>query len=137
MRGGGCGCERRVDIWAVSLIPLFCCPIRAFVYYRNSPKPNRSPTLITTRTSLTLAIYTTLLLSFVSYVRFCYLVIHDITNFLGIACFKVQRRDEKGVWRNPVTDEKVRVAQNGTGGVKYVGPEKGKKGRKEKGKKWY
>ena len=45
-----------------------------------------------------------LILSFVNYARFCYLVISDITEFLGIACFTVQKRNEAGVWGNPVSE---------------------------------
>jgi ethanolaminephosphotransferase len=44
-------------------------------------------------------VYITLLMSFLSYARFCMLVIQDITNYLGIACFTVRKRDSKGVWR--------------------------------------
>jgi ethanolaminephosphotransferase len=44
-------------------------------------------------------VYITLLMSFLSYARFCMLVIQDITNYLGIACFTARKRDSKGVWR--------------------------------------
>jgi ethanolaminephosphotransferase len=42
-----------------------------------------------------------LILSFVYYIRFCALVINDITNYLGIACFTVRKKDPGGTWRNP------------------------------------
>jgi ethanolaminephosphotransferase len=42
----------------------------------------------------------TLLISLVSYGRFVYLVINDITNYLGIACFTVRKRDNEGHWED-------------------------------------
>ena len=33
-----------------------------------------------------------------SYGRFCYLVINDITEHLGIACFTVRKKDKAGDW---------------------------------------
>ena len=45
-------------------------------------------------------IYLTLALSFFTYARFCALVIGDITEFLGIACFTVRKKDAEGVWRD-------------------------------------
>ncbi|TFK56424.1 Choline/ethanolaminephosphotransferase [Heliocybe sulcata] len=44
-------------------------------------------------------VYATLAVSALLYARFCTLVIGEITNFLGIACFTVRKRDETGVWR--------------------------------------
>ncbi|KAG2032965.1 CDP-alcohol phosphatidyltransferase-domain-containing protein [Suillus americanus] len=44
-------------------------------------------------------IYLTLAVSFITYARFCALVIRDITEFLGIACFTVRKKDGEGVWR--------------------------------------
>jgi len=41
----------------------------------------------------------TLLVSLLLYGRFVMLVINDITNFLGIACFTVRKKDESGHWR--------------------------------------
>ncbi|KAH9950982.1 Choline/ethanolaminephosphotransferase [Amylocystis lapponica] len=43
-------------------------------------------------------VYITLTVAFVSYARFCTLVIHDITNYLGIACFTVKKKDKGGEW---------------------------------------
>ncbi|KAF9237079.1 CDP-alcohol phosphatidyltransferase-domain-containing protein [Melanogaster broomeanus] len=45
-------------------------------------------------------IYLTLAISFVTYARFCTLVIKDITEYLGIACFTVRKKDAEGVWRD-------------------------------------
>ncbi|KZO91175.1 hypothetical protein CALVIDRAFT_568445 [Calocera viscosa TUFC12733] len=45
-----------------------------------------------------LAVLLALLVSFVYYVRLCTLVIWDITDFIGIACFSVQKKDSKGAW---------------------------------------
>jgi ethanolaminephosphotransferase len=35
----------------------------------------------------------------VTYVRFCSLVIDDITNYMGIGCFVVRKKDSEGVWQ--------------------------------------
>ena len=64
-------------------------------------------------------VYLTLVITFFFYERFCTLVITgkafnlvkcfqtiqpfhipEITNYLGIACFTVRKKDENGVWRN-------------------------------------
>jgi len=42
----------------------------------------------------------TLAVSFLTYARFCALVIKDITEYLGIACFTVRKKDAEGVWRD-------------------------------------
>ena len=47
----------------------------------------------------TIFVYLTLTISLAVYARFCTLVINDITNYLGIACFTVRKKDEHGVWR--------------------------------------
>ena len=52
-------------------------------------------------------VYTTLLISLISYLRFCAMVIHDITNFLGIACFTVRKKDIVGVWRRAASVDKI------------------------------
>ena len=52
-------------------------------------------------------VYTTLAISLISYARFCTLVINDITNFLGIACFTVRKRDIVGVWRRAASVDKA------------------------------
>ncbi|KIJ54323.1 hypothetical protein M422DRAFT_25247, partial [Sphaerobolus stellatus SS14] len=45
-------------------------------------------------------VYLTLVITFFFYERFCTLVITEITNYLGIACFTVRKRDAHGKWRN-------------------------------------
>ena len=45
-----------------------------------------------------LFVYLTLAVTFLSYARFCYLVINDITEYLGIACFTVRKKDKSGEW---------------------------------------
>ena len=47
----------------------------------------------------TIFVYLTLTISVAVYARFCSLVINEITNYLGIACFTVRKKDEDGVWR--------------------------------------
>ena len=46
--------------------------------------------------------YLYLLTSFASYARFCYLVIWDITEHLGIACFTVRKKGADGAWHSAV-----------------------------------
>jgi hypothetical protein len=43
--------------------------------------------------------------SFLAYGRFCIAVINDITNYLGIACFTVRKKDENGEWKDVVKKE--------------------------------
>ena len=67
-----------------------------------SPSLHSSPPIIqTTPGRLHLIILATLVISFVSYARFVTLVINDITEYLGIACFTVQRKDATGHWATP------------------------------------
>ena len=60
----------------------------------------RAPLIQTSPERMKLFVFATLLLSFISYARFCVLVINDITEYLGIACFTVRKRNEKGAWRS-------------------------------------
>ncbi|PFH47783.1 hypothetical protein AMATHDRAFT_151285 [Amanita thiersii Skay4041] len=57
------------------------------------------PLIQSTMKRTTLFVWATLVISLYLYGRFCYLVIRDITEYLGIACFTVKKKDEKGVWR--------------------------------------
>ncbi|KDN39356.1 hypothetical protein RSAG8_08873, partial [Rhizoctonia solani AG-8 WAC10335] len=43
--------------------------------------------------------------SFLAYGRFCIAIINDITNYLGIACFTVRKKDENGEWKDVVQKE--------------------------------
>jgi len=60
----------------------------------------REPILQSTPLRADALVLLTLLISFTYYVRFCTLVIWDITEELGIACFSVQKRDKGGEWRD-------------------------------------
>jgi ethanolaminephosphotransferase len=40
------------------------------------------------------------------YGRFVTLVINDITEYLGIACFTVKKKDEKGEWKDATKEKK-------------------------------
>ncbi|KAJ7207492.1 Choline/ethanolaminephosphotransferase [Mycena pura] len=62
----------------------------------------RPPLFQTSETNRAVAVWLTLALSLVSYARFCTLVINDITNFMGIACFTVRKKDKDGVWHESV-----------------------------------
>lgn len=73
----------------------------------------RPPILQSSIYNTTIFVYLTLTISFFVYARFCSLVINDITEYLGIACFTVQKKDEHGIWRpkgykdaTPELDEK-------------------------------
>lgn len=58
---------------------------------------------------MAVVVYVTLLVSIISYARFCTLVINDITNYLGIACFTVRKRDIIGQWRRAQSVDKAMV----------------------------
>ncbi|KAG2144675.1 CDP-alcohol phosphatidyltransferase-domain-containing protein [Suillus bovinus] len=60
---------------------------------------DRSSLIQSTPKRTAVFIYLTLAVSFITYARFCALVIRDITEFLGIACFTVRKKDGEGVWR--------------------------------------
>ena len=40
------------------------------------------------------------------YLRFCTLVIRDITSYMGIKCFTVRKKDESGEWKAPSAKKK-------------------------------
>ncbi|KAI0319538.1 Choline/ethanolaminephosphotransferase [Amylostereum chailletii] len=54
-------------------------------------------------------VYVTLFIAALSYGRFVVLVINDITNYLGIACMTVRKKDSRGVWRDakPTTEKRI------------------------------
>ncbi|CAE6494615.1 unnamed protein product [Rhizoctonia solani] len=52
-----------------------------------------------------LFILVSLAASFLAYGRFCIAVINDITNYLGIACFTVRKKDANGEWKDAVKKE--------------------------------
>ncbi|KAL1664877.1 hypothetical protein EV122DRAFT_224026 [Schizophyllum commune] len=60
----------------------------------------RAPLIQTTPERTAQFVYFTLTVSAALYARFVTLVIRDITNYLGIACFSVQRRDVDGAWHD-------------------------------------
>ena len=47
-------------------------------------------------------VYAVLVVVLVTHARFVMLVVSDITNYLGIACLTVRKRDVNGVWRSAV-----------------------------------
>ncbi|KAI0931051.1 hypothetical protein AcW1_001453 [Taiwanofungus camphoratus] len=59
---------------------------------------DRSPLIQSSRRNTAIFVYVTLAVSFLSYARFSTLVINDITNYLGIACFTVRKKDRSGEW---------------------------------------
>lgn len=60
----------------------------------------RQSILQTTPQRRALVIYAYLFISFAAYGHFVYLVINDITNYLGIACFTVRKKDKAGHWED-------------------------------------
>lgn len=101
-----CGCESASIDWKVricSRVPsppsysLFSANKQPFVIFL------RSPIIQSNAKNTTVFVYLTLLISAYAYVRFCTLVINDITNYLGIACFTVRKKDADGVWRDVKT----------------------------------
>jgi len=64
-----------------------------------------SPILQSTAISQAAVVFFSLGISLYSYARFCSLVIQDITNYLGIACFTVRKKNARGEWRNVWTLE--------------------------------
>ncbi|KAF4573669.1 hypothetical protein EYR36_008187 [Pleurotus pulmonarius] len=59
----------------------------------------RPPIIQSSPHNVALFVYTTLALSFFAYARFCVLVINDITEYMGIACFTVRKKDKEGHWQ--------------------------------------
>ena len=47
-------------------------------------------------------VFAILAIALVVYARFVILVISDITNYLGVACLTVYKKDANGVWRRAV-----------------------------------
>ncbi|KAJ7292627.1 hypothetical protein C8J57DRAFT_1549851 [Mycena rebaudengoi] len=65
----------------------------------------RAPIVQTSERNRAIFVYLTLAISFVAYGRFCTLVINDITNYMGIACFTVRKKDKNGIWESAVPSE--------------------------------
>ena len=75
----------------------------AFICYTSGLIPadvfyDRPPLIQNTMPRTALFVYVTLAVTFLSYARFCTLVINDITEYLGIACFTVRKKDKAGDW---------------------------------------
>jgi hypothetical protein len=62
--------------------------------------PPRAPFIQKSSRNTTIFVWVTLVVSFVAYARFVSLVIYEITNYLGIACFRVMKKDADGVWKD-------------------------------------
>jgi ethanolaminephosphotransferase len=60
----------------------------------------RPPLIQSTQEGASALVWLTLLVSAFAYGRFVTFVIQDITDYLGIACFKVKKRNEKGEWKD-------------------------------------
>jgi len=66
----------------------------------NLPLIGIAPIIQRSHRNTMIFVWVTLAVSFLAYARFVTLVIRDITNFLGIACFTVRKKDDKGVWHD-------------------------------------
>jgi len=77
----------------------------------------RPPIFQTTPGRLHLFVLATLVVSLASYMRFVTLVINDITEYLGIACFTVRKKDAGGYWASPTKPknevDRAAKAENG------------------------
>lgn len=58
----------------------------------------RPPIMQTSVANTSYVVWFTFLITLVTYARFVTLVISDITNYLGIACFTVRKKDASGHW---------------------------------------
>ncbi|KAI0803223.1 Choline/ethanolaminephosphotransferase [Irpex lacteus] len=72
---------------------------------------NRDPLIQHNMHNTSVIVYLTLAVSFFSYARFCTLVINDITNYLGIACFTVRKKDTTGHWRRAGSVDKINIGK--------------------------
>lgn len=80
-------------------------PIVLTIYF------HRSPLIQHNMHNTSVVVFLTLGMSILSYARFCTLVINDITNYLGIACFTVRKKDMSGVWRRAQSVDKIMVGK--------------------------
>ena len=85
--------------------------------FRLSSLHSSPPIIQTTPGRLHLFVLATLVISFASYARFVTLVINDITEYMGIACFTVRKKDAGGHWTSPTKAknevDRVVKAENG------------------------
>ena len=94
------------------------CGVDACVLFFLLPCLHSSPPIIqTTPGRLHLFVLATLVISLGSYMRFVALVINDITEYMGIACFTVRKKDAGGRWASPTKArsevDRVVKAENG------------------------
>lgn len=71
----------------------------------------RAPIIQHNLHNTSVVVFLTLAISALSYARFCTLVINDITNYLGIACFTVRKKDMDGVWRRAASVDRIMVGK--------------------------
>jgi ethanolaminephosphotransferase len=75
----------------------------------------RPPTIQNTPQRTLLFVFASLFLALARYARFCTLVINDITDYLGIACFTVRKKDAKGNWKSAEDVDSSKPKANGNG----------------------
>ncbi|KAF8958271.1 choline ethanolaminephosphotransferase [Flammula alnicola] len=66
----------------------------------NLPVFGIAPIIQNSSRNSTIFVWVTVVVSFFAYARFVTLVINDITDYLGIACFTVRKKDEQGHWQD-------------------------------------
>ena len=76
-------------------------PFFSYIFaVRFADNPYRAPIVQHSQRNTAIVVYLTLAVSSLRYARFCILVINDITNYMGIACFTVRKKDAEGHWRD-------------------------------------
>ncbi|EIM83608.1 Choline/ethanolaminephosphotransferase [Stereum hirsutum FP-91666 SS1] len=68
----------------------------------------RQPIIQSTPERTAIFVGLTFVVAFLSYARFVVLVINDITNYLGIACLTVRKKDERGSWHRSSSWDQIK-----------------------------
>lgn len=86
-----------IDAHLPDLLHRYAVIYPGVVYHSHS---SRSPIIQSTPKRTAIFVYLTLAISFFTYACFCTVVIKEITEYLGIACFTVRKKDAEGKWRD-------------------------------------
>lgn len=100
-----CGCQLAVVDWPVRDVLVHFLVLACLDESFSAPLIQHSPE------NTEKFVFVTLAIAFLTYGRFVVLVINDITNYLGIACLTVRKKDAKGAWRDarPLSRSEKRV----------------------------
>lgn len=69
---------------------------------------HRQPLIQSTPERTAIFVGLTFVVALLSYARFVVLVINDITNYLGIACLTVRKKDERGSWHRSSSWDQIK-----------------------------